>query len=144
MNTSWPAPTRAAHKRFVETEGWTQLTSVRGNTGNHYRYELAVGDDIIRTRISHPPSSKETYGRKRWSHILRDQLKVSEAEFWECVTNGILPQRSRPPAAASAPQKPIAVVNLLINKVGLSGDEVRALTTEEATERLNQYWTEGQ
>lgn len=141
MRGAWPTPTRAAHQKFVETERWDLLVGATGKIGNHLRYQLRVSDDILRTRIPHPPSAKHTYGPNRWSHILRDQLKVSEAEFWACVRDGILPSRSQP---ATHPQQtiPVEVVNLLINRVGLDADTVRDLTKDEAIERLNRYWTE--
>jgi len=142
VSSAWPAPTRAAHQKFVETEGWVRLTGSTGRIGDHHRYQLLIDDDILRTRISHPPSAKHTYGPSRWRHILRDQLKVSEAEFWACVRDGILPDRSQP---LTRPEQaiPVAVVNLLINQVGLDADTVRGMTKDEAIERLNRYWTEG-
>lgn len=39
---------------------------------------------VLRTRVSHPVDRTD-YGKSLWSHILRDQLEVSEAQFWECV-----------------------------------------------------------
>ena len=142
MSGAWPAPTRAAHQKFVETEGWVQLTGSTGKTGDHYRYRLVTDDDILQTRISHPPSAKQTYGPSRWKHILRDQLKVSEPAFWACVRDRILPERSQP-VTRQEPAIPLQVVDLLINKVGLDEDIVRGMTKDAAIERLNRYWTEG-
>jgi len=138
---NWPAPTREAHQRFVETEGWEVLAGATGKTGDHLRYQLRVGGDILRTRISHPPSAEHTYGPSRWSHILGDQLKVGEAEFWACVDDGILPTRSQP-TTRPRPEIPLEIVNLLINRAGLDPDAVRGMTKAEAIERLNRYWTE--
>lgn len=142
MSRSWPTPTRAAHKKFVEIEGWTLIESVRGNTGDHLRNRLWVGDDALQTRISHLPSAKRTYGPGIWRHTLRDQLRVTESEFWGCVNDGEVPPRSQPPAPPS-PSLPIGLVDVLVNRVGLSDTEVRGMSVEEAAERLNRYWAEG-
>lgn len=143
MAKSWPAPSRADHKRFVEREGWQLLGNAKGKEGDRIRYALQVDDGrVLRTRISHPPSAKKTYGKRMWRHILRDQLEVTEEEFWACVKDGILPARSR----AKIPQGesvPAGVVAKLIQQVGLSEDEVKRMTRNEAVERLERFYTEG-
>lgn len=136
-----PAPTRADLQRFCVNEGWREVRNARGGTGTHHvTYELALADGrILRTRISHPPD-RTTFGPSVWRHILREQIDVSEAEFWACVKDGVEPRRGRsePPKDAI----PLEVAQLLINKVGLSEREVAELTHDEAIARLNKYWTE--
>lgn len=139
MSRSWPQPNRAAHRRFVEAEGWHEVEST-----HHDTYELVLPDgDVLRTRISRPPSKKHTYGRRMWAHILRDQLAVTEAEFWACVDDGELPDRG---GGASAPDDaiPVDVVRLLIDRVGLPEQQVQRMSADEAIARLNRYWTEGE
>jgi hypothetical protein len=82
--------------------GWLDLAA-RGRTGTHYvTYELGLPDGrILRTRISHPVD-RNAYGSSLWSHILRDQLGVSEEEFWACVRDGIKPDRGVPEAPPEA------------------------------------------
>lgn len=124
----------------MEIEGWEPVTGATNETGDHLRFQLRVGDDILRSRISLPPSAKHTYGRHRWRHLLRDQLKVTEEEFWACVKDGKLPQRSQPAAVTREAAIPVEVVNLLIHRVGLDESEVRSMTRQEAIERLTRYW----
>lgn len=65
----------------------------------HVTYELTLHDGrILRTRISHPVD-RTTYGAGMWSHILRDQLDVSEGEFRDCVLEGRVPARGDPGGA---------------------------------------------
>jgi hypothetical protein len=140
---SWPAPTRQDHLRFVEAEGWTLVRSSKGKTGTHHdTYELWLDiGDTLRTRISRPPD-RTGYGKNIWSHILRDQLGVTEAEFWACVQDGQLPDRGVSPE----PEReaiPTGLLWQLINKVGVPEDEVAAMTKEEAIERLNLFWATG-
>lgn len=142
MGRSWPAPTRTAHKTFVETEGWVERTTARGKEPDHLRYQLEIEGDILYTRISKPPSAKETYGKERWSHILRDQLKVTEEEFWTCVADGVLPERSRPQTPTGLPIPP-NVVWTLIHEVRIPEARVKAMTRDEAIDRLHQFYVEG-
>jgi hypothetical protein len=85
---------------------------------------------------------RTVYGAGMWGHILRDQLDVSENEFWDCVLDVRLPDRG---AAPTVPKEalPADVVYLLIHRVGLAEGAVAALTKEDAVARLQRYWTEG-
>lgn len=139
---SWPRATRQDHERFCDVEGWKPVRDARGRTGTHHvTYEVALPDGrILRTRISHPVD-RSTYGPSLWSHILRDQLQVSEPELWSCVRDGVKPDRGMPEPPAEA--LPADLAYLLMNRVGLSESEVAAMSKAEAVERLNRYWTEG-
>ncbi len=109
---------RRDHDRFSRIEGWTEVRNARGKpVGHHIAYELTLPDGrILRTRISRPPNN-ETYGPRLWNTILTDQLHVTDAEFWACVSNDDLPDRgaagvSDPPAHAL----PAGLVHHLIHK----------------------------
>jgi hypothetical protein len=137
-----PQPDRERHERFCGIEKWRRVRDARGRTGTHHiTYELTLHDGrILRTRISHPVD-RTAYGAALWSHILRDQLAVSENEFWDCVLHEQLPDRGAPPVPKEA--LPADLVYLLIHRVGLAEEEVAELTKEAAVARLQQYWTEG-
>lgn len=118
------------------------MRNARGRTGTHHvTYEFALADGrVLRARISHPVNRSE-YGRSLWAHVLRDQLQVTEAQFWACVNDGVRPDRGLPaPPAASLPAE---LARLLITKVGLTEAEVAAMTRDEAVRRIQRYWTEG-
>lgn len=136
----FPVPTRKDHQKFCLAEGWVQVRNSQGNTGHHITYELALPDGrTIRTRISHPPT-RDTYGRSMWSHILRDQLDVTEAEFWACVRDGVKPTRGRtvePPAEAI----PAGIVRELIAN-GVPEDEVRNMSKADAIKRITAIWSQ--
>lgn len=135
----WPQPTREDHERFCKNEGWRQVRDARGRTGTHHvTYELDLPDGrILRTRISHPPD-RTTYGPRIWSHILRDQLDVTEDEFWRCVRGTERPNRGAPEIPKTA--LPADLVHLLINRVGLSEAEISKMTKEQAVARLQAFW----
>ncbi|MFE2942026.1 cytotoxic translational repressor of toxin-antitoxin stability system [Streptomyces sp. NPDC059255] len=137
-----PQPDRERHERFCAVEKWERVRDARGRTGTHHvTYELTLYDGrILRTRISHPVD-RTVYGAGMWGHILRDQLDVSEGEFWDCVLDGRLPDRGAPAVPKEA--LPADLVYLLIHRVGLSEAAVAGLAKEDAVARLHQYWTEG-
>jgi len=138
VSRSWPQPDRAVHQQFVATEGWDEVASV-----HHDTYELTLPNgDVLRTRISRPPSKKHTYGSSMWAHILRDQLVVTAEEFWACVAEGELPDRG-PDDSAPAEAIPVDVVRLLVDRVGLSAKQMQGMSPAEAIERLNRFWTTG-
>lgn len=137
---TWPNPTRADHDKFCRNEGWQLVRDARGSTGTHHRtYELHLPDgQVRRTRVSHPVDRTD-YGPELWRHILRDQLAVSDAEFWACVKKGVKPSRGTAPAP-SARSIPAGVVHQLLTTVGLTEAEVARMTREEAIARLNEFW----
>lgn len=139
---TWPRPTRKDHETFCRIEGWRRVRDARGRTGTHHvTNELDLPDgDVLRTRVSHPVDRTD-YGRSLWSHILRDQLQVSEDDFWVCVRDGVLPDRGGPTVPTGA--LPADLVHLLISRVGLSESQVAAMSKDEAVLRLQRYWTEG-
>ncbi|MGH9113780.1 MAG: cytotoxic translational repressor of toxin-antitoxin stability system [Acidimicrobiales bacterium] len=117
------------------------MRDARGRKGGHHiTYELVLPDGrVLRTRVSHPPDRRD-YGSSLFVHILRDQLHVTEDEFWACVERGERPDRgvsTTPPDAL-----PADLVHLLIRRVGLSEETVAALSRDEAIKRINRYWTE--
>ncbi|WP_433179487.1 cytotoxic translational repressor of toxin-antitoxin stability system [Actinoallomurus sp. CA-150999] len=136
---TWPQPTRKDHECFCVTEGWRRVRNARGRAGSHHvTYELDLPDgSILRTRISHPVD-RSGYAKQLWAHVLRDQLNVSEQEFWACVRDG-----ERPGRGAPLPDKdalPADMVHLLITRVGVSEKEVAEMTREQAIVRLQRYW----
>jgi hypothetical protein len=139
---TWPQATREDHERFGQAEDWRRVRDATGRTGTHHvTYELALPDgQVLRTRISHPPG-RTGYGASLWSHILRDQLKVTQEVFWACVRDGTPPDRGTPAVPAQA--LPADVVYLLLTRVGLTEGEIRQLSRSEAIASLQQYWTEG-
>jgi hypothetical protein len=124
----WPRAGREDHARFCEREGW--------RAGNAFELDLPDGR-ILRTRVSHPPG-RTVYGPIIWAHILRDQLGVSEDEFWACVKEGVKPGRGAPDIPAQA--LPADLVHLLVSKVGVAEAEIAAMTKETAVARLQDYW----
>ncbi len=137
---TWPAPTRSDHETFCTTEGWEPVRDSRGRTGTHHvTYELHLHDGrILRARISHPPD-RTTYGKSIWSHILKDQLDVNEAEFWACVRDKVKPNRGKRKVPEEA--LPADLVHLLITRLGLSEAEIAKMSKADAIARMQEHWS---
>ena len=139
-----PLP-HSAHRKFVETEGWEKKGTARGSgkTGDHYRYNLRLASgDVLTTRVSH--GSGQINDPKLIAAIYREQLAVSEEDFWRCVDDGVLPPRPQPLSALAAGDPLEAkLVRNLIRRVGLTEAEIATFTKAEAVARWERYLTEG-
>ncbi|SOC53726.1 cytotoxic translational repressor of toxin-antitoxin stability system [Ornithinimicrobium cerasi] len=142
---SHPAASKSDHERFCRTEGWDLVRNARGGgVGHHLTYELALADGrILRTRISRPIRTSDTYGASLFTHILTDQLDVTADEFWACVKDKVLPPRPKARADAPAQALPASLVHQLITVAGLPEDQVARMTKEEAVDVMTKVWSEG-
>ncbi len=141
-----PRPlTRADHRRFVETEGWTKKGTSRSSTktGDHYRYSLHLSTgEVLQTRVSHGTGAINDPNLV--ASILRDQLQVTEADFYRCVERGVLPPRPAPATTGPLPGGLDGkLVRNLIKKVGMSQAQVASLTREEAVAAWQEYLAGG-
>jgi len=116
---------------------------VRGARGkavsHHITYTFVAPDGrILRTRLSRP-AKPEPYAKSMATHILRDQLEISDKEFWACVTEGVKPHRA-------AKGKPIEVIpanllQILKNDIHLSETELKKLSRADAIKLVTDYWS---
>lgn len=134
-----PAPTRSALAAFCTKEGWTLVLNARGKPVQHHRtYELRLPDGaVLRTRISNPVNG-DRFGPSLWAHILRDEIQITEEEFWDCVDRDVIPKRSAP--AAPKQGLPVALVMELRRRLHLSDAEISGLDRDEAGRRIAAYW----
>ncbi len=136
-------PAHSALRKFVETEGWDDKDKKSGRkTGDHRRYTLRLETgEVLYTRVSHGSGSVDDPGL--WTRILREQLQVTEDQFWDCVRRGIKPPR--PGVAAPPPENRLdaKLAFNLIKKVGLTHEQVAELDREQAIEAWKRYLGEG-
>jgi hypothetical protein len=120
-------PTYAEHRRFCELDGWVLRTPVR----KHYFYTKALPTgDVLTTTVSKGRGGY--HSRDLWARIRREQLQVTEDEFWAAVDAGVVPERSAGRAGRpSGESLPFDLVNALL-KAGVSRDKLRRLTKDEA------------
>lgn len=131
----------AALRRFVETERWTAKGRARrpGATGDHHRYTLVLATgEVLTVRISHGTGQYDD--AKLIAAICRDQLRVTEEDFWRCVERGVLPPRPQPPAPpVTGPVLDAKLVRNLLRRVGLSQAEIATMSKAQAVARW-QAW----
>ncbi len=136
--------THAAHTKFVETEGWTKRKKASGKKGgDHDRYTLQLANgDTLYTRVSHGAGQLDN--PNTIAAVYRTQLAVSEEDFWNCVENGVLPPRPQP-EKLEAPTESLdaSLMRNLIRKVGLTPEQIAAMTKDEAVAAWQGYLTAG-
>lgn len=139
--SKFPAPDRERHDDFCVIESWELVRGAAGKPVRHHRtYELVLASgDILRTRIS-KPVDRTTYAPSMWSAILRDQLRVTSTEFWDCVLHRRLPDRGGALAVSNPAALPLHVLGELIDRLGMSPEDAIRLTRAEALSRIAEHW----
>jgi len=113
-------------REFLRHDGWEE-----DRTTGHDFFEKTLPDgEILRTHASR--SGSKTMSPGRFKAILSDQLRVSEAEFWEVLrTTRPVPRPS--PAPEPAPRSlPLWLAWSLEREVGLSREQIAELDEDEA------------
>ena len=127
--------------RYVTNDGWTEepnLTRGRQRTGDHRRYSRELADGTrLRTKVSHDEDAE--IGEDLFHRILRDQLHVTEARFWDVVRSRAGSQtEAAPPDAEPVPGW---LVTRLLFTAGLSEGDVARMTANEARGAWLEYQT---
>jgi hypothetical protein len=124
-------PTHRDLKNFCENDRWDPKRRT-----DHWRYTKRLPDGrTLRTKVSF--SSGELGDRGLFAAILREQLQVTEEEFWRVVREGGPAGRAAAPVAAP-PEPPLldAATVLQLRKLGVSLDELRAQRSQAVAEDL--------
>ena len=103
-------------------------------TGHDFFEKTLPDGEILRTHASR--SGSKTMSPGRFKAILSDQLRLSEAEFWEVLrTKNPAPRPS--PAPQPAPRSlPLWLAEALEREVGLARKRITELDEEEARRLL--------
>lgn len=122
-------PTWHEFREFLKHDDWEEDRA----TGHDF-FEKALPDgEIQRTHASR--SGSKTMSPERFKAILSDQLRLSEAEFWE-----VLRTRTPAPRPSPAPEPvprslPLWLAQALEREVGLTREQIADLG-EDAAHRL--------
>ena len=137
-----PQPKFSDSRRFCQIDGWEETKGASGKRGDHFRYRKVLEDGrLLRTKASH--SDDELGDPSLWRRIWRDQLGLeSDDQFWEALESGKPVDRGQPAPAPAGPSLPGWLVENLIRKVGMSPEEVAQLTEQEASDRLNEFYSQ--
>ena len=103
-------------------------------TGHDFFEKVLPDGEILRTHASR--SGGKTISPGRFKAILSDQLRVSEAEFWE-VLRTRKPATRPSPAQEPTPSLPLWIAQALEREVGLSREQIAELDENEARRLLD-------
>lgn len=126
-----PQPTHRDLKKFCENDRWDPKKRT-----DHWRYTKRLSDGrTLRTKVSF--GSGELGDPGLFAAILREQLQVTEEEFWRVVREGGPARRPDAPVATLTKPPPLDAVTVLqLRKLGVPLDELRALRSQSEAEEL--------
>ena len=129
-------PTWKQLERFCQVEGWEDRDAARGRpTGDHKRYRLRLPDgNVLTTKVSHGTGQVDV---GLFTRILRDQLQVTEQEFWAALDDRQPPVRVPAPVAPTGHRLPARLVEPL-SRLGVPDEEIRGLSAEQAEALLRE------
>ena len=135
------APTWGDLEAFLRADDWRELPSGErgGSSSDHVFYETILPDGrVLQSHVSH--SRQKGMSPGRFASILRVQLEVSKDEFWECIRSGVPVERPAPIEREDEVQHPAWIVAVLATDLHLSGEEIAALSLEEAERLVSEFW----
>lgn len=122
--TQYPAPTWGHIDDFCKADGWT-----KSGTTDHVHWEKVLpGGPMLKTHRS--LASNKVIKPGLFGVILREQLQVSQEQFWEAINTGT--PVGRPVELDDAPTEyPGWVINGL-KTYGYREEDVRQMTADDA------------
>jgi hypothetical protein len=130
-------------EEFLGADGWRQIPA--GERGSrrqsHIFFEKELPDGrLLQTHISHDRSSTISPGR--FSTILREQLEISRAEFWEAIRSGKPVKRPAEPDGEEEPieHEPWAIA-VLAGELHMAPEEIEKLTEQDAIDLVHEHWS---
>lgn len=127
-------PTWGEIERFCRIDGWQASRRT-----DHVFFEKTLADGtVLRTHRSFAGSKTMSLGR--FKAILRNQLRVSEEDFWRALETGEPVVRPSEPLEAE-PGLPAWLVRVLTMELRLSESEIAELTSAEAERLVYEHWS---
>jgi hypothetical protein len=125
-------PTWDEFRAFLRHDDWEEDRA----TGHDFFEKTLPDGEILRTHASR--SGSKTMSPGRFKAILSDQLRLSEAEFWDVLrTKAPAPRPS--PAPETAPTSlPLWLALALEREVGLTREQIVELDEIDAHQRLDE------
>ena len=125
--------------RYVQVEGWEDKDKKSGKkTGDHHRYLFtAPTGERLFTRVSH--GRGQIHDRDLFEHILREQLRIDEDQFWAAVDRGVKPTRPSPTPTNPEGALDAKLVRNLLTKVKVTPSQLVGMTHDQAI-KLWQEW----
>jgi hypothetical protein len=130
---SYPAPTWGHIDAFCNADGWEAVRET-----DHVFWEKTLpSGEVLTTHRSFAANKPIT--PNVFSLILREQLRVSKAEFWGAIASG--EPVDRPVDLDDAPPEFPAWVVFGLRKYGYTEAEIRTMTPSDAQALLQDKWS---
>jgi hypothetical protein len=136
------SPTWGDVETFLAADTWRRIPASGrgGRRQRHIFFEKELPDGrILQTHISHDRSATISVGR--FSAILREQLEVSRADFWEAISSGEPVDRPVEVEKPDVLEHQAWVVAVLAGELHMSAEEIEALGEEEAIALVHAHWS---
>jgi len=130
-----PVPSFSQIEQFCKSDGWNPLAPT-----DHQPYVKIIScpgqqPRTLHTQVSH--NRGHSPSPDIWRFMLRTQLEVTEAQFWDVVRGGQPATRQCPPAIPAKTRIPATILYQL-REYHVSEDEMRVMTKQDALDRLQQ------
>jgi hypothetical protein len=135
------APTWGEMEKFLQVDGWIRLpaSSRGGSSENHIFFEkLLDSGELLQTHVSHSSRGRPSPGR--FGVILREQIKVSRADFWEAPRSGEPAARPAPLEAEQPVEHQAWVDAVLVGELHMNAEQIEALDAEQAKQLVLDHW----
>jgi hypothetical protein len=136
------APTWGEVEKFLQAVGWPRLpaSSRGGLSENHIFFEkLLDSGELVQTHISHSRRGRPSPGR--FGLILREQIKVSRAQFWDALRSGEPVARPAPVEAEQQVEHEAWVIAVLAGELHMTVEQIEVLNVEQARQLVQDHWT---
>ena len=136
------APTWGEMEKFLQADRWTRLPpSSRGGSGQRHIFfeKLLDSGELLQTHISHSRRGGPSPGR--FGVILREQLKVSRAEFWAALSSGKPVARPAPIETEQHVEHEAWVIAVLTGELHMTAEQIEELDVEEAGQLILEHWS---
>jgi hypothetical protein len=135
------SPTWADVERFLVADGWRQIPAGQrgGKRQRHIFFEKLLADGrILQTHISHDRSKAISPGR--FATILREQLQISRAAFWEAIASGDPVERPIEADDEAPVEHEPWVIAVLAGELHMNPGEIEGLSETEAVDLVHNHW----
>lgn len=123
-------PTWDEFRESLKHDDWEEDRA----TGHDFFEKTLPDGEILQTHASR--SGSKTMSPGRFKSILSDQLRLSEAEFWEVLRTGTPAPRPSPAPEPAPRSLPLWLAQALEREVGLSPNEIAELDDDVARRLL--------
>jgi hypothetical protein len=124
-------PTWDEFREFLRHDDWEEDRA----TGHDFFEKTLPDGEILRTHASR--SGSKTMSPGRFKSILSDQLRLSEAEFWEVLRTKSSAERASPASEPGPSSLPLWLAQALEREVGLRREQIAELDEAEARRQLD-------